>query len=229
MKDISTPYITGSTQNVIVGAAALFISNLDSSQAGYENVALPTRTSGTWKDAFAGSNDWRNVGLTTDGLTVTYTPDYTDIPADQLLDAAVVFKTAMTVTLATSLTEATLENLLVSWAQSGDALSLGTGITAGTDFGIGADGDAELGISSGQLGDFPVERKLVAIGNAPRSASGGVRKERLYLARRCLNVEASAHSLSRTEATVFPVSFRLLPDPTFVGKEYGTIRDAVVS
>jgi len=48
-------------------------------------------------------------------------------------------------------------------------------------------------------------------------------------ARRVLNVEASSHSYRRNEATVFPLSFRLLPDPAFSGAEYGMIVDRQIA
>jgi hypothetical protein len=83
-------------------------------------------------------------------------------------------------------------------------------------------------MEAGALGSEPVERALVFIGNAPRAASSGKKRERVYHARRVLNVEASSHSYRRNEATVFPVSFRLLPDPAFSGAEYGIIVDRII-
>jgi hypothetical protein len=82
----------------------------------------------------------------------------------------------------------------------------------------------ELGIASGALLDEPIERSIVFVGPAPRSSTSK-KQERLYHVRRALNVEASAHSLAKTDATTIPVSLRLLPDPYYSGKEYGIIRD----
>lgn len=215
-----------SVRNVIVGAAALYVSTGDSGDATYATPDFPVpATPLTAGEGFATlldaggefDTDWRHTGFTTDGLELTYAPDYTDIEVDQLLDSAKIFKTSLRVTLGTTLSEATLENLLLSWGQGGDPAAPTDEATA-----------TEVGIASGGLGDEPIEHALIAIGPAPRTPAGA-RRERVYYARRVLSVESSAHSLRRNEATVFPVSFRLLPDPTQpVGREYGTIRDRTV-
>jgi hypothetical protein len=133
----------------------------------------------------------------------------------------------MTVSVNTTLAEATLENLLFSFAQAGSTKDATTGAGADTAYAKGTGGES-LGLEAGALGAEPVERALVFIGNAPRSTAG-VKRERLYHARRVLNVEASSHSYRRNEATVFPVSFRLLPDPAFSGAEYGMIVDRQIA
>ncbi len=218
-------------RNIIVGAAALFISAKDSTDPawlatssaaatstseavvnGQGGPSLPIVTSGSIVAGFlANTADWRHMGLTSDGITLEYSPTYGEVAVDQLLDVAKLFKSAMTMTVGTSLTESTLENLLVAWGQSSTTLSGGT-----------------LGMSSGQLGDDPVERSLAFIGPGPRG-SDNQKRERIYLARRALQVEASSYALSRDTATMIPVSFRLLPDPLFVNAEYGLIRDRVIS
>lgn len=199
-------------RNIIIGAAALYVSKSDST-AWTSAPALPAATAGT---AYATTMeaavaDWRHAGFTTEGMEISYEPDYGDVEVDQLLDSAKLFKQSMRVSLNTTMVEATLENLLMVWAQGSATLSS----TAST---------SDLGIAAGALGDEPVERSLVAVGPAPRLAGGG-KRERVYHARRVLSVESSAFALRRSEATMFPVSFRLLPDPTFTGSEYGIIRD----
>ena len=209
-------------RNIIVGAAALFLSAGDSTVAGYTPPALPAGVAGTSMattlDATPtapATNPWRHAGFTSEGLELAYEPDYGDVEVDQLLDSAKIFKTSMRVSLNTTLTEASLENLLVAWGQG--ATTRTTTTTEET-----------LGIAAGSLGDEPVERSLVAVGPGPRTAANA-RRERLYHARRVLSVEATSFALRRSEATVFPVSFRLLPDPTAAaGQEYGIIRDRTV-
>lgn len=200
-------------RNIIIGAAALYISSGDSTDASWDGgPALPAfGASGSATSALDGSADWRHAGFTTEGLEVSYEPDYGDVEVDQLLDSAKLFKQSMRVTINTTLAEAALENLLVAWGQQSATLTSTTSTT-------------ELGIAAGALGDEPVERALVAVGPGPKSLSGN-KRERIYHARRVLSVESSAHSVRRNEATVFPVAFRLLPDPNFVGSEYGVIRD----
>lgn len=223
------------TRNIIVGAAALYLSDKDSSStnpADYDAngdfipTTAPAGTAGTTiTGTTAGNLDatgsgWRNVGYTTDGMTLSYEPTYSDVEVDQLLDSAKVFKSSMRVTLATSFVEAALKNLLVVWGQGSDTLSS----TATEDI---------LGIGSGALGDDPIERSLVAVGPAPKSLTGK-KRERVYYARRVLSVDTSATAVRRAEATVFPVTFRLLPTApngttVLKGQEYGIVRDRNVA
>jgi hypothetical protein len=208
------------TRNIIVGAAALYISKLDSTNStfyganGNVAVALPAlTTSVTALTALeADTTNWRHLGFTTDGVEYAYEPDFGEVEVDQLLDAAKMFKQGQSASVNTTLAEATLENLVVAWGQASTTLTT----DAGTEY--------ELGVASGALLDEPVERSLVFIGPAPRSALNK-RRERLYHIRRALNVESSTHSLAKTDATTIPVSLRVLPDPYYSGKEYGIIRD----
>jgi hypothetical protein len=218
-------------KNIIVGAAAFFVSVKDSTDStfyganGNVAVALPTFTvsvsaidpaTGNLVGDTAGTN-WRHVGFTSDGVEFSYEPDFGEVEVDQLLDAAKMFKQGMTASVNTTLAEATLTNLVLAWGQKGTSLGAAPAPDASTG--------EELGIASGALLDEPVERSLVFVGPAPRSATGNLKRERVYHVRRALNVEASAHSLSKTDATTIPVSLRLLPDPYYSGKEYGIIRD----
>src|SRR5690606_10901266 len=136
---------------------------------------------------------WRSVGYTTGGVEVTYTPDFGEAEVDQLLDAARVFKTGMTMSVGTTLSEATLDNLIFAWGQADDT------IVDGTD-------GRTLTLESGDLGDRPVERSLAFVGQAPLGAA-----ERVYHLNRCMNVESSSFGLTRADATTIPVSLRCLP------------------
>jgi hypothetical protein len=69
---------------------------------------------------------------------------------------------------------------------------------------------------------------LIAVGPGP-TTEVTVKTERVYLARRVLSMETVSHALRRNEATVYPVTFRCLPDDDFVGAEYGEILDRVYS
>lgn len=208
------------TRNIIVGAAALYVSKKDSTDStfygasGNVAVTLPTLTNNVSSlTAFeADTVNWRHLGFTTDGVEFSYEPDFGEVEVDQLLDAAKMFKQGQTASVNTTLAEATLENLVVAWGQAS--------ATLGTDAGS----EQELGVASGALLDEPVERSLAFVGPAPRSASNK-KRERIYHVRRALNVESSSFSLSKTDATTIPVSLRVLPDPYYSGKEYGIIRD----
>jgi hypothetical protein len=227
-------------QNIIVGAAAIFTSVVSSLESGWTSVTLPASVSGTpYAATLQTNNAFRNVGYTSDGVEVTYSPDYGEVEVDQLLDTAKMFKQKMTVTVKTSLTEATLENLVLVWAQGPSSRRYGGAVGTApdptglehdldTDFdGVTVPADEEvLGLEAGALGVEPVERQLVFVGGSPRTA-GNAKRERVYHLRRSLSVEASTHSLKRNEATMFPVSFRVLPSEVS-GAEYGTVRDRVI-
>lgn len=229
------------TKNIIVGAASVFTSVVSSLESGWDSVELPARVDGTpYAATLQNGNVFRNVGLTSDGVEVTYSPDYGEVEVDQLLDAAKMFKQKMTVTVKTTLTEATLENLVLVWAQSAASYRYGgavgtapdqTGqeqtLSEGFDGDTLATGDEELGLEAGALGIEPVERQLVFVGGAPRSDTNK-KRERIYQLRRSLSVEASTHSLKRNEATLFPVSFRVLPSEVS-GAEYGRVITRVIT
>lgn len=154
----------------------------------------------------------RDVGLTSEGVAVNYQPDFGEVEVDQLLDAARLFKQKMTVNVSTTFAEATLENLVVVWDDS--QAPLGTT-------------EKSIYMKPGDLGDAPVERVLIFAGPAPAGSTGvvGAAKQRVYVASRAVSMEASEHALRRNEATMFPVSFRLLPDTTSSFSAYGKIVD----
>jgi hypothetical protein len=207
------------TKNIIVGAAAVYISKIDSTNASFypsgqkAGVPLPTLTTNVTAvtPLEADTTNWRGMGYTSDGVEVSNEPDYGEVQVDQLLDSAKIFKQGMRMTINTTLAEASLENLLVAWGQPASTLS-GTTLT----------------LSAGALGDDPVERSLAFVGGAPRTAAGG-KQERVYYVRRALQVETSAFSLSRADATMFPVSFRLLPEATASGADYGVLIERAIT
>ena len=154
---------------------------------------------------------YRNVGYTNNGLQITYNPSYGSVTVDQLLDTAKLFKETMEVMIATEMAEGTLENVLAVFGQSASTLS--------------ADGKT-LGLAAGALGEAPVERQLIAVGQAPTTNESS-KTERVYYARRVLSVQQSQFSLARNAASTFPVTFRLLPSGAAGDEraEYGTIVD----
>jgi hypothetical protein len=206
-------------KNIIVGAAPLFLSKKDSTESSYATVlpegANVTANTSIYDEATRELKGgltaaYANVGYTNNGLQITYNPTYGSVTVDQLLDTAKLFKESMEVMLATELTEATLENVLKVFGQGAATLS----------------NDA-LGLEAGALGQEPTERQLIAVGLAPRSAANK-KRERVYYARRVLSVQQSQFTLARNNPTVFPVTFRLLPDAAYAGAEYGKIIDRLI-
>jgi len=200
------------TRNVIVGAAAVYVSTATSADTTLTNWNTQLALTAVPDNAtLKAGTDWRDVGFTQEGVEVSYEPDFGEVEVDQLLDSARLFKQSMRVTVNTTFAEATLENLLVVWGQRAESLS-----------------GSDLVMEAGALGDEPVERGLVFVGPAPRTIAGA-KQERAYLVKRALQTESSSHALRRNENTAFPVSFRLLPDVSASVAQYGRITDRAVS
>ena len=242
---------TGNAKNILVGASPLFLSVKDSTTTGYAAVenaepgsaAAGAFVTGTSYTDTLNSNDdkYRNVGYTNNGLQITYNPTYGSVTVDQLLDTAKLFKESMEVMIATEMAEGTLENVLVVFGQ-GDAATSATpandvisanntiienSATVDTSY------KKTLGIAAGALGIAPVERQLIAVGQAPTQfgTTSVTAAERVYYARRVLSVQQSQFSLARNNPTTFPVTFRLLPSglSAYAGQEYGKIIDRVLT
>ena len=238
-----------STKNIIVGAADIFISavNGDSRPATDNSTLAALLPSGSSaRTGLLQSSASREVGYTSTGFEVSYEPNYGEVQVDQLLDAARLFKQSLKVMLKTELTEATLENLTLSWGQMDSYYvnTTGSAINAVPTYSAvkvqSADtAGATLNLAAGALGDAPTERTLIAVGNTAAytqgsnfgagSAQTGRQKERVYVARRVVSVDTTMHALKRDSATVFPVNFRCLPDsdPAYSGMEYGVVIDRV--
>jgi hypothetical protein len=80
-------------------------------------------------------------------------------------------------------------------------------------------------LKSGELGECPVERGLLAIGPGTGDCAAGSTIERIYVAYRALSIENVTVSAKRDEASMFEVSFRLLPANN---GSYGKIVDRLV-
>lgn len=197
-----------SKKNVIIGAASVFLGE---SWDGVNGPNPAPAVSGTtsYRATVAADTDWTDVGYTQDGLEVSTDPSYGEVEVDQVLDAVKIFKDGMSLSVSTTFAEATLENLLFAWAQPASTLS--SSATA-----------KSVVISGGELGEAPLERGLIAVGNGPEKTGSNAYQERTYHLYRVLSVEGSAHSLARADATVLPVTFRALPDDN---GDYGIIRD----
>jgi hypothetical protein len=207
-------YTRGDSKQIIVGAAALFIG--DYSLEYYEALSaykfsaaaasangLPAFVQGTsFKETLSGGAGdaayWSNVGYTMNGLEMQFQPDFGEVQVDQLLDVARLYKQGMTVSLVTAFGEATLENLVTAIAGD-DADLTGNSTTSNGQ---------TLELLSGDIGDVPVERALVAVG--PGTGDPQVTKERVYVANRALSIENVTVSAKRDEPSMFEVTFRLL-------------------
>lgn len=196
-------YTRGSSANIVVGAAAIFVNDT-------ANAELPAVATGkealSYKETLAADTAWTNVGYTANGLELTFQPDFGEVKVDQVLDVAKLYKQGMKVELKTTFAEATLENLIVAIASNktvGDLL-----------------GGDSLELTAGELGEYPVERSLIAVGASTQPGTGIT--ERVYKANRVLSIQNVTVAAKRDTATEFEVTFRLLPDDTGA---YGAIVD----
>ena len=105
-------YSRGTSTNIIVGAAALFVADTTLTPATLENFD----TEESFKDTLSDETDYTNVGYTMNGLEMQFQPDFGEVQVDQILDVAKLYKQGMQVNLATAFAEATLENLLLALA-----------------------------------------------------------------------------------------------------------------
>jgi hypothetical protein len=197
-------YTRGSSNNIIVGAAALFTYDGSlSGQIGDVSGTLPAFDAGdSYKETLAEEANYTNVGYTSNGIELTFQPDFGEVQVDQVLDVARLFKQGMQVSLKTSFAEATLENLLVAVAAQDEDLDALTGTGVGT-------GSKSFDINSGALGEVPLERGIVAVG--PGTGDPSIDKERIYIGYRALSIESVTASAKRDAASMFDVTFRMLP------------------
>jgi hypothetical protein len=202
-------YSRGTSTNIIVGAAALFVADTTLTPGTLESFV----SGESFRDTLSEEATYTNVGYTMNGLELQFQPDFGEVQVDQILDVAKLYKQGMQVNLATAFAEATLENLLLALAFNEDQL---TGSKSSSN-------GQELNLSAGELGECPVERGIVAIGPGTGDCADSAYVERVYSAYRALSIENVTVSAKRDEASMFEVSFRLLPED--VSGSYGKIVD----
>ena len=206
------PYSRGTSNNVIVGAAAFFINDNTLTPTTLTSLAV-IDSSESYKTTLSAAASYTNVGYTMNGLELQFQPDFGEVQVDQILDVARLYKQGMQVNLATAFAEATLENLLIALAYSDARLTGNKNASTGQT----------LNLSAGDIGDVPVERGIVAVGPGSGDPSTFDVKERIYAAYRALSIENVTVSAKRDEPSMFEVSFRLLPEDT--SGSYGKIID----
>jgi hypothetical protein len=231
-------YNRGDSKQIIVGAAALFAA--DSVLAPNTYPALVPGES--YKDTLTKYTEtvggqpvspFRNVGYTMNGLEIVFQPDFGEVQVDQILDVAKLYKQGMQVNLNTAFAEATLENLLFAIAGADDTLGIEEATSDDPDSDDPAvtvpnkfAGQKVMNLSGGEIGECPVERGLIAVGPGTGDCELGSEKERIYVAYRALSIESVTVSAKRDEATMFEVSFRLLPEDA--SGSYGKIVDRTI-
>jgi hypothetical protein len=219
-------YQRGDSKNIIVGAASFFVAStpLESDPAGDASVpdfsgVESYRETLSRNGAGQSGEGFKNIGYTMNGLELQFQPDFGEVQVDQLLDVAKLYKQGMQVNLNTAFAEATLENLLIALAYGDDELGAASGRTSSNG--------QELNLSAGELGECPVERGIIAVGPGTGDCEAGSSIERVYIGYRALSIESVTVSAKRDEASMFEVSFRMLPEDA--SASYGKIIDRTVT
>jgi hypothetical protein len=226
--------MANNSKNIIVGAGVLYIgadndektiTDIPKSPATYD-----ANDAGTYQNP-ANVNDtaFDHVGFTSEGVDFSFEPDYGEVQVDQLLDVAKIYKQGQKVMVKTTLTEATLENFLVVLGGKDSDLNA-------TSTHASSKGKTQiLDLNGGALGYSPVERSILIVGPGPESLleagaspNGGTVVERIYLGARALSMETVSVGIKRNEATVFPVTFRLLPSNSSTAADGNAIYGKVI-
>jgi len=204
-------YTRGTSNNIIVGAAAFFLCDTTLDADVFTDYAFVSTES--YKDTLSSNANWTNVGYTMNGLEIQFQPDFGEVAVDQVLDVAKLYKQGMQVNVATAFAEATLENLLYALAYADNQLTGSKNSSSGR----------RLNLSAGELGECPVERGIAAVGPGTGDCDDSGNVERVYVGYRALSIENVTVSAKRDEPSMFEVSFRLLPEDT--SGAYGKIVD----
>ena len=219
-------YSRGDSKQIIVGAASLFVSKTAQFDPTNASPVLPNFVAGTaYRETLTtASTVVRNVGYTMNGLEIQFQPDFGEVQVDQLLDVAKLYKQGMQVNLNTAFAEATLENLLVAIAAPSADLVENQQYNNPLERGSINYADV-MELTSGAVGECPVERGLIAVGPGTGDCAVGSTIERIYVAYRALSIENVTVSAKRDTPSMFEVSFRLLPADN---GSYGKIVDRLV-
>lgn len=189
---------TVTTANIVVGEAEVKVgaSNTTMTNSDFDNLV--------------------SVGGTQGGVEISWEPDMVDIEVDQYGDAAKVIQSKVKVMVKTTLAEATLNNLATAWSYDN--------ATGGDDIKSNLDGSNTRTFLFGVQNVYPFEKAVQIVGNAPGS-DASTTKTRKFNTKRAISMESSTIAMKRAEASVFAVSFRILPVSSDVGYEYGKIID----
>lgn len=191
--------------NIVVGEAVV--------KVGASNLTM------TGSD-FDGLTD---VGYTQGGVEISWQPDMVDIEVDQFGDAAKVIQSRVKVMVKTTMAEGTLRNLAIAWSYNTEPADSDSNTA---DIVNGLDGANTRTFKFGGQSVYPFEKAVQIEGNAPGS-SASVTKTRKFRTKRAISMESSTISMKRAEASVFAVSFRILPVSGDTNYEYGKIIDQV--
>lgn len=150
------------------------------------------------------------VGATSGGVKATRKQTMTDLEVDQIVGVIKKALSKDSMTVETTLAEATLDNLQIAW-----------GVTAAP---VVATSPASTTLSVG-VESSPVEHTLTFVGPCPPGT--GSYTTRTVTFHRAVNVTTADMDMQKDKEQGYKVTFDILPDLTqTAGSEYGTVVDA---
>lgn len=174
--------MAGTTENLIQGVGFLYLAPIGTDEPADADIAS------------APAEPWRDLGFTQEGVTLTVTQEYSELEVDQLVDIPGRRLTKREVVVATSLAEATQENLAAALNELEDQITT-------DDAGAGTPGTSAFEPRATGLQGEPNYAMIVFDGFAP---SGHPRR---VLLRRALQVAEVEAGYMKDGQTVYPVEF----------------------
>ena len=148
-----------------------------------------------------------DLGYTNGGVQVVKNEEKIEKEVDQSFSAVGIHKVKESYEVKTNLAEATLANLKIVWDQSESVVESSPTRTL------------SLGINT-SVTEFALEFK----GKSPEGY------DRTYTVHKAVVWEAGEVNMSKDSLTLYPVTFRVLPDTSLdAGKEYGAVVDTMTS
>jgi len=188
-----TGYTGVTPDNVVQGPAVLYTGVFGSTtEPPVTNTAIKT------DPVTGGGAGWSDVGGTTGGVSWDVAYTYGQIKADQIVDPIGARLTGRTITVATSMLEATLTNLKVAMNNSA-TITVGAGITTFDPGGAQAAGQAPTSVTQ------PTYSALLVDGWAP--AQAGVAMRRRFILRKVLNDVKATAKYDLTSQSVWACTF----------------------
>jgi hypothetical protein len=149
--------------------------------------------------------DTKDVGGTSNGVQIEKKQKLNPITVDQIPGEVAQAIEDEAYTIKTELPAVTLANLQLAWGLSQAPV---------TDAGTPSKQTLSVGIER-----KVIEHALTFTGPAP----GG--KTRTYTCTRAVTMVAGAATMDKKKQMAYPVEFKILPDLTSAGSEYGTVVD----
>lgn len=176
--------MAGTATNLIMGVGELYVAPFGET----EPATLSVTPAGNWVD----------VGYTSGGVTLLYTPTYQELVVDQIVDILARRITKREFNIRASLSEATLQNFLdVGMSGAGGALSVNAGPPTTED----VEPTAAFGPENQVVG------KAVLFDGFAEGFSTGAHFRRRVIARKVVNVAPAEIAAKRDGVAMIPCDF----------------------